>query len=231
MPTKLKIASVPVLRNHSDFHYLQSLLGNVRVAGGYARYVCSPNPEANFEGDIDIVPRNQEEHDSICKTLRINCGQALSTSPCATTFKSSICGLIQVLGSKFFAPEETKILEDIDFTVCKVSISLTSTDDGFKGIADPEFLKHEKEKKLVVRHVDNPVGCLRRIMKYTLKGYSVDNEEILKIMDEYAKAPDEKRSFYKDKVQSIASRVTALFGASVAESLGTGSEYSMYGSW
>ena len=77
----------------------------------------------------------------------------------------------------------------MDFTVARIVL----VDENI-ALADADFLIDEQKRRLVIRNIVCPISGVRRVSKYTTKGYSCTSVEIVKLFAEFM-----DRALIKDK--------------------------------
>jgi len=177
------------------FEMLGDYADNVVIAGGFARYMCSTDVEAEvvLPEDIDLFLLDETYYNEITMALVEGLGReayfttdrSMSFKPKATRFPKweFVVQLITPRDEPTFVTYGTidQILDCMDLTVCMIAV-----DSQFKVTESEPFCAHELEKWLKVHNSRNCPETIKRIIKYTGKGYSIDMIEILKIMDQYA---------------------------------------------
>ena len=68
-------------------------------------------------------------------------------------------------------------LDDFDFTVCSGAVYKNEFEH------DPQFFKDLEEKVLVIKNINNPYSCLRRLQDYVKKGFTMDKPNLVKLYE------------------------------------------------
>lgn len=144
-----------------DLNYTLSLEDGPWLAGGAVReYITN-----SIVKDFDFFFKNQEQFDNF-KTHLFNIGYEVKyeNEHNITMFCAETKYLIQLIKIKFFDTAE-EVLDSFDFTICQF---LT---DGKKIMYPPFSMIDLFRKRLVVHKINYGVSTLKRIIKYTKKGY------------------------------------------------------------
>jgi hypothetical protein len=65
---------------------------------------------------------------------------------------------------------------------------------------DEDFLRHEKESKIVIKYIKDSYYTLRRIIKYGLRGYAIEDTELIKILTNWN---SEDENFRKQTLERV----------------------------
>lgn len=115
---------------------------------------------------------------------RIKLVQAFETSGFTATHYNNNCVslekgdiLVQVIFS--FVGNIADVIDEFDFTICRIGT------DGVKIYKDKDFDENLEKKLIRIKTVQCPIGAIRRIIKYTKKGFFVTNYNLLKLYENY----------------------------------------------
>jgi hypothetical protein len=182
------------IKNQECLEEIQHLLDILKrtggnIAGGYARFLASPGSQPS---DIDIFTTTIEQFESIGNSLLGLGFTTKKVTEFAETFEKSGHKDVQIV-----KPSKGKTIKDIvkgfDFTVSMIYLENNGT-----LVVHENFFEHEANSKLVVNDnldsSNNPLGLLIRVIKYVGKGYSIDNKELLKILNAWASLSIQERN-------------------------------------
>ncbi len=191
---------VPVVRGLTE---IKDLLTIVRmsggfVAGGYARYCVSPLPRPALPSDVDVFCTASIAYDSIVERL-VEAGATIKiTTVNATTIippKEWVsCPTIQIIKPEVMVGDPWSIISKFDFT-----IAIAALQGGDFAMVHPSFMVDEHNQRLVVQHIQCPVGQMRRAMKYCKKGYKFPVKQMLKLYDDW----DTKTAQRKEDIKKV----------------------------
>lgn len=171
------------------------------IAGGAVRWMCSPLSET-MDGkngglvgsnDVDIFPPSNEKLEALEARL-LDMGYSRledERGDMARTYrKPSVpkpAGHVQLVVPRRSAFMNTsagtaaELLETLDFTVARAALLSASV-----ALVDADFEHDERRKLLRIRHIVCPISAVRRIAKYTAKGYHCRMLEIVKLFAEWS---------------------------------------------
>lgn len=182
-------AHYPINRGKRRITRLLSLLnGRGYIAGSFAAWACSPFNESWKPNDIDIFAKSDADAASIVDDLSKEGEYWYDTiNDVATTFHSKRPnGLnVQIIRP---SPEWKTFPDDLinsfDLDVCRAVI-LSHTE----ALAD-ENAGYDIGKVL---RINNPLRTLKRIIKYSARGVSFNDHELLKVFRAWNELPAEKK--------------------------------------
>lgn len=167
--------NIPILRGFDIINKIKFIFKyNGFIAGGFARWCCSPNSNPSKYNDIDIFSLNtdnyykiksifkkqydiQENHDNKIEfTIDNNNIQLFKPT------KDLIC-------FNYNAQNAQEFIEYFDITISRIAITNTNN-----CISDKDFLYHEKNKIIFFKKYKGINESLYRIVKYMNKNYYVD---------------------------------------------------------
>lgn len=135
------------------------------IAGGALRAFFS-NTEVK---DIDIYFRYQKGHETALKKLQTD----LNIKPHYTNHNTVTLGQYDL--TKHFYEDPSECINDFDFTVCACAITKDEI------YYDSNFFTDLASRTLIVNNSKKPVASLIRIKKYLSYGYTISDNEILKL--------------------------------------------------
>ena len=163
------------------------------IAGGAVRWMCSPLSDPVGSADVDVFPPTKGKLEALEGRLlamgyeRIN----EARSEMARTYRKASApapaGFVQLVEPRTHAHMNTaagsaaELLETLDFTVARAALLSGST-----ALVDADFEHDERLKLLRIRHIVCPISAVRRIAKYTAKGYNCRMLEIVKLFAEWS---------------------------------------------
>lgn len=166
---------------------------NSWIAGGAVRWMCSPNNDPVSSADVDIFPPDHERLLALESRL-IDLGYSLHprlpTDMARTYVHPQLpppVGFVQLVVPRTEAHMNTsadtaeQLLSTLDFTIARAAIV---TDE--HALVDVDFERDERLRQIRVRHIVCPISSVRRIAKYTAKGYRCKMLEIIKLFAEWS---------------------------------------------
>ncbi len=177
------------------------------IAGGFARFVLSPNETTPIADDVDVYFNDEESYhlalDVLLRrnrfTLNLETQNAMTLSPPDDT------GLWSPIQVQLIKPISTRVgnvydvLDKFDLNVCQAAIMIGDADDTILGYASEHFLKGETHQKLRVMDCSSPLAVLQRCCKYAGKGYKIATKELLKVLIHW----DEQTVEHKTKIKEL----------------------------
>jgi len=175
--------------------------GQGMICGSFARYCMSTLDEPIVPGDIDLFCTDQKMHDFINDRFEKHPNMTVrSSSQIETKYEYSLqrgfykrslviqlIHPIEIHNMVSVGPIET-ILDNFDFTVAKCGIlpplfnAVGGTPVSF---THKDFFEHDLENKLVITNTHCPISSMKRVIKYTKRGYSITSKELLKLFKDY----------------------------------------------
>jgi hypothetical protein len=149
------------------------------IAGGYARWACSPRSDTPLPTDIDVVCPSKEQFKAAKKTVLTDGGEKLRDTKFSFTFSGYDSPLKIQLLKTFHGDTLEEALSEIDFSVCRVALITT-----YDGIADRNFLKDERASRLRVMAIEKQsvVNTFCRLLRYARKGYDISQTDITRVL-------------------------------------------------
>lgn len=169
------------------------------IAGGFARYCCSTARDVAPASDIDVYAISMSAFDGLTTLLDSMCGSFTKETGISYNWTGDFLSLQLIKpveeGNLVTVGDPETIMSTYDFTVCKAAI-ISST----LCLVDERFSVDEAKKFLRIRKMGNPLSTLNRVIKYTKKGYSTNNFQLMKILKEW---DAHKESFKSDLEQLV----------------------------
>lgn len=175
-----------------------------KFIGGYVRYMVSPNLSPAEAGDIDIYPNDVDCVESIkswiqtyVKLEKDKSGGMFHETPISVTYTPAVGPKIQIIkpvnqGAIVAHGTLEQILNNFDFTVCRAGLlSLT------EALVDDSFVEDELKHRLVIKSIHCPIGAIKRIAKYSKKGYYISPSELYKLFSDW----DSRSADYKQELR------------------------------
>ncbi len=199
------LVHVPMLRGRGMVSQLLELLDDRGwIAGGFARWCCSPHRDAAQPADLDVFFGTEEGFAGATADLLALGARATDDKPYFTQFDVSDAfagvGLPQIqcikpfvsgAHSRTWGPGKDDVVRQIDITVCRIALDgLSST----TATADSTFLEDEGEQRIRVRLVNDPMSVSKHIIKYLRRGYTMTPEEMTSIYDKWAEMDEAQRA-------------------------------------
>lgn len=196
------VVSVPALRGVEAVAPLLEVIDELGwVAGGFARWCCSPTPDRDDAsriappGDLDVFFADEDAFWEASKRL-VDLG-ACPTRQASYFLQLSVdaafpgLGLPEVQlihpfvdGERRWGPTKEDVVRQIDISVCRIAL------DG-KGkstaTADSNFLEDESRRLIRFSRIDDPPAVFRHAFKYATKGYRVSDGETITLLEAWAK--------------------------------------------
>jgi len=183
--------------------HLMSMLRNEGakcfIAGGFARWVLSPNETTPIPGDIDIY---FDAEPSFAKAKFILGKEgfvtALETDNALTIRPPGTAEFDTPINIQLIKPRDGRkgtvydVLDAFDINVCQAALVIKD-DNTLKGYVSSGFTWGETHQKLHIVNIANPLATMQRCVKYAAKGYKIGNKSLLKILTEWDKRTPEER--------------------------------------
>jgi hypothetical protein len=215
-PAETKFIEIPICRGlNFDVRKLIKLAKqyNAIIAGGYARYMGSQVKEPVTPTDIDIFTRTEESCEQICLALyELGYEVKLENSTFINFSKEDpMAGMfgmnpypVQVIKPNdgrnlarriITTGDATELISQFDFSIIRAAVLNEDT-----LLVDEDFLRHEKESKIVIKYIKDSYYTLRRIIKYGLRGYAIEDTELIKILTNWN---SEDENFRKQTLERV----------------------------
>jgi len=178
-----------VRREHEAVAVLAELAtqNGASIAGGYARYVASPNDKPVPASDLDFFFEHESGFDHTLGVLQMAGYKQVRNNPMCLTLKNEDAeGLyrdissIQLIRPSVLCGKPLEIISQFDFSISRAVI-LT----GSQVLVDIDFLKDEQAKRLRIKHVACPISGMLRCIKYGGKGYFCPPSEALVLLEDW----------------------------------------------
>ena len=180
---KSKWVSVPIKRIHTSVLALNHLIQeyDCYIAGGYARWACSSRDDSALPKDIDVICPSDRKFNNLKNALLAGSFGQVRDGEFSITFKSpSVEREVQLL-KPYRGNFIENCLEDFDVSICRVALM------GSGGaIADSRYIEDESTKTLTVCTIleKTAMNTLMRLFKYANKGYVVNSDEVIKVLNQ-----------------------------------------------
>lgn len=210
---------LPIVRGFSEISALWPITQkhNAMICGGYARYCLSQVPHPPVSGDVDLFPQSADSHTGLIAELKSIGFEIKHENEISVTFKKieehtdfrwMVCPIVQVIkpvikGSIVTVGTMQEVLNNFDFTIVRAGLLSPTT-----GLADSEFLEHDKTFKLVFKNIHCPISSTFRTIKYCKKGYWMGLTECVKLfLDWNERGPD-----YQNKLLELIGKMKTPAG-------------------
>lgn len=183
------------------------------IAGGFARYACSPHPTPVPAGDIDLYCLTPDAFEPAQRAM-IKAGLTQTKDTTASlSFRDKRSFLFRkfnqvvqvakpiVFGDIALYGEPLTVLSGADFSVTRVAI-----------INPHEVVQHccfeddELRRQVSVLSIPSPVEAIYRLWKYTRAGYRIPAADLVKVLDEWESRPVEYKETIRDLVREAGGR-------------------------
>ncbi|MBO8169317.1 MAG: hypothetical protein H0Z35_09070 [Thermoanaerobacteraceae bacterium] len=148
------------------------------VAGGFIRaYYAGETPS-----DMDLYFETEECFaQAYEKLIEWEWKEVAFTDRAVTFVKDG--KTVQLIKYIFGIPQE--IIEAFDFTVCAIAVNITADDAGelWKEVMHDNFFEHLAGRVLVFTGSPLPLASLKRAFKYVKRGYSICDENLVRIIE------------------------------------------------
>lgn len=198
------LVTVPVLRGMGLVEPLLRIVnGTGWIAGGFARWCCSPSPELAAPADVDVFFAEQCDVDSTTGKLKKLGAKVVKEVPyfvqldVSAAFPGFGLPAVQLVkpnvrsdGTVAWGPTKEDVVRQIDLTVCRVALDGPGLSTA---TADPLFETDELAKRLRFKCIKFPPAEMRHAFKYAAKGYMLSLTDATELLDDWAKRdPDER---------------------------------------
>lgn len=200
---KPQFEEIPVLRGMTMIQPLWDLIAahGMVLAGGFARWMCSPNESPATANDIDIFAANRAKWSEFLKVLEHLGFTESFESDFALTMsyarhkghaeydpRLAVIPKVQLIKVNNFGPRQTwgkphEVISGFDFTVIRIAILNETT-----ALADPRFYRDETRRVMYLGAPQHPVVALHRLQKYARKGYYAPPFTVAQIFEEWENA-------------------------------------------
>lgn len=196
----LDYKSVAILREHDTIKLVFELTQGLGfIAGGFARYCVSERSELSCPGDIDIFTEDMGHFTDIYLAFKANHRLKQRTNTEIETkfdyifkegFKKETLS-IQLIKPVHISNMNSKgnfisVLTNFDFTISKAAI--LANGDAW---AHHQFDRDDLGGHLVIEKIHCPISSMKRVIKYTQKGYTIESKEMLKLFKDYEARPND----------------------------------------
>lgn len=169
------------------------------IAGGFARYCVSERSNPNCPGDIDVFTGDMGIFTDIFLAFKANPFLKQRSDTEIETkfeyvfkegFKKEVLN-IQLIKPVHISNMNSKgdfisVLTNFDFTISKAAILPNG-----EAWVHHQFERDDNEGNLVIEKIHCPISSMKRVIKYTQKGYTIESKELLKLFKDYEMRPSE----------------------------------------
>lgn len=128
--------------------------------------------------DYDLYFKNEESFKCAVKRCFEEGFWCVALTKRAITFIEDNTTVYQLMFFDWFDTAD-KIFQKFDFTVCMAAIDLNTNEFS----KDKNFIRDIAKRKIRFNHLTEfPIGSALRVRKYVDRGYSIENEEYLKVL-------------------------------------------------
>ena len=201
----MNYVTIPILRDFNKIERLFKIVSENNlgfIAGGFCRWMCSPKKEPSEARDVDVFTRGKEEFEKLKTILLMEEFLPIkSQNDISVVFKTSLnqvwkdCPQINLIKPVqkdkllTFGSSMEEILENFDFSICRVGILNEK-----ECLAHSSFLNDELKKEINILKLESPIAAIMRIFKYSGKGYSINIPQIMGILKEWDNRGDEYKN-------------------------------------
>jgi hypothetical protein len=199
--------SLKIVREWEKFYKYFKLLQDhdAYIAGGFARYCCSPleNPSKYKDIDIWMIEDDLTKRNKLIRRLEETGFVKIRESVYAVELSDNT-DIVQVINPRIDAMGDFQTFGEpeivctyFDFTITQCA--LTSE---FFGIASKSFETDEFKKNLVIKCIRDPMSTMTRVLKYVKKGYFIDTDNLHKIFLSFNKQPGDYKLTLKHLIDA-----------------------------
>lgn len=179
---------------------------NCFIAGGFARWVMSPNILTPDTSDIDVYFCDSFSFKTAEDILanKNNFAVELETENAITVTPPSVAiwypiriQLIKPKSGRTGSAED--VIGNFDLNVCQAAIYIAKNSDEIESCVTNSFIVGEYARDLKIINCQNSITTFRRCLKYIKHDYTICNKELLKILIKW----DEKDPGQKARMKSI----------------------------
>lgn len=172
---------------------LQVIDGKGWVAGGFARWCCSPNENPAPTADLDVFFGSDEDYFAVVEALTLMGAHATRTMPYLTQMNVERAfpgvGLPEVQlikpfidGVRHWGPAKEDVVRQIDLSVCRIALD----GSGYAtATADQQFLADETDRRVRFVRINYAPAVIRHAFKYAVKGYKITDSESIKLLESW----------------------------------------------
>lgn len=196
--------TVPVRRGMGLVDPLLRIVnGKGWIAGGFARWCCSPSAELAPPADIDVFFATHLDVLNTSDRLLELGAKIVKEVPyfvqldVSAAFPGFGLPAVQLIkpnqradGTVAWGPTKEDVVRQIDLTVCRVALDGPGLSTA---TADPSFEDDELRKVLKFRRIKFPPAEMRHAFKYAAKGYTLSLADATELLDDWAKRDPSER--------------------------------------
>jgi hypothetical protein len=125
--------------------------------------------------DYDLFPRTSPDHVAAKHVIQTTLhGRLLRATKWAELWATDI-GRLDLITTPFETP--IHVLDDFDFTICQAAV-----DDRETFWCASEYWEHVAQRVLVLHNIETPLATLRRIGKFTPRGFAMPKSELRRLI-------------------------------------------------
>lgn len=198
------LVTVPVRRGMGLVEPLLRVVnGKGWIAGGFARWCCSPSAEIALPVDIDVFFADLSDVNVTVGKLKELGAKVVKEVPyfvqldVSAAFPGFGLPAVQLVkpnvrpdGTAAWGPTKEDIVRQIDLTVCRVAL------DGLgrsTATADPLFETDELAKRIRFKCIKFPPAEMRHAFKYAAKGYTLSLTDASELLENWVQRDPEER--------------------------------------
>lgn len=168
--------------------YCPEVIGAISpiIAGGFIRSYYAKEPVSDMDLYFECPTSLNDFYRLL---LESGWTTAADTENAITVIKGG--STVQLV--KFLYQDAIGVIEAIDFTICA---ACCTTDIKPMVIMHDRFLRDVRNKELVFKNSDVPIGSLIRAFKFTSRGYSISEDCIYSIAKEIIEVGDIKKPYW-----------------------------------
>ena len=207
---------LPIKRHLSDLDPLAPIInGRGYIAGGFAHWCLSPRFDPVATRDVDIYCYTEDSFQVIVDNLlakgykqKYRSNFSIGFEPMGTLPKITV--IIPRKESNLITfGEPSVVVGQFDFTVARCYLEVHNDDFGdvnfadWKGFAlDDCFAEDSANLSLNIINMACPLSTLKRVIKYTSRGYKIRMKEYIKIFNKWAAMPTANQDAIKVALES-----------------------------
>ena len=178
------------------------------IAGGFARWVLSPNDTTPCPGDIDIYFQDEPSY-SMAKFVLGKEGFkiALETNNALTLNPPNSAEFDEPLNIQLIKPSNNRqgsvydVLDAFDLNICQAALVIKD-DNTLKGYVSQGFNWGEANQRMHILNISSPLATLQRCMKYAGRGYKISSKNLMKVFIEWDGRSADERTRIRNLMES-----------------------------
>ena len=154
------------------------------LAGGSVRFLVTKGADKAQSDDFDFYAYSPEGREKLLQNF-LNAGFVIKHENVNAWSLKKKDIKVQII--KSFCGEIEKVVDEFDMTVCRIAT------DGKWVYRDKDFIEHNQKKLIVIKTIQCPIGALRRLIKYSKKGFHCSNFQFVKLYEHYISLGEDYR--------------------------------------